>query len=384
MRNRTLPHPSRRPAYINIVQALRERIQTGAYSVDEFLPPERDLAVELGVSRQTVRQAVELLKAEGIVIPEQGRGTRIVGSAFSEEITPTLFQLAALIIYGISRESSAAICQGCTSVMRQADFHLIVAETMLDAQKRATDEAAYLHSLIDRGIKGIIIYAEPIAQNRILLQEALKRNVHIVQIDRYLTDVPCDYVGVDNEAAAFEMTQHLIQNGHQRIAFFSLAPEPSTCRERRNGYLKALHNAGRTQDNALVGFLDNSKSIKSEVERHLAQWLAMPEPPTAIFAVNDELALLLIQILRTHGVKVPAEMAVVGFDNLRATGFCTPALTTVQQPFMELGATAARLLLDRMTGRAEKTPLRVLLPTQLVIRQSCVFGEEEKVLAKAG
>src|SRR5436190_1757837 len=118
---------SRLPAYLNVAQILRGRISGGSYCAEEFLPPERDLAVELQVSRQTVRQAIEVLRHEGVVVPEQGRGTRIVASAPLPPPTSltTRFQLAALIIYGMSRESSAAICQGCASVMHKADYHLI-------------------------------------------------------------------------------------------------------------------------------------------------------------------------------------------------------------------------------------------------------------------
>jgi LacI family transcriptional regulator len=101
------------------------------------------------------------------------------------------------------------------------------------------------------------------------------------------------------------------------------------------------------------------------------QWLALLQPPDAIFAVNDSTALLVMQILRRQGLRLPADMAVVGFDNQRAAGFVSPPLTTVQQPFVDLGATAAQLLLNRMMGRYQGGPRRVLLPTQLVIRQSC-------------
>ena len=381
MRTTSQNRQSRLLTYLNIAQILRERIEEGKYCATEFLPAERDLMVELSVSRQTIRQAIDVLKQEGIVVPEQGRGTRVVGSNNLTSIqNTTQFHLAALIIYGISRESSAEICQGCASVMRSANYHLIIAETMFQQQQRAADEATHLTELLEKGIRGIIIYAEPTAQNHNLLLTAVKRGIHIVQIDRYMPDLPCDYVGVDNQTAANDMVKHLLKSGHKRIAFLSINPEPSTCRERLAGYQKALHDHCRLGfDDSLVQYLDVHKNLKTELERSVKYWLNLPEPPTAIFAVNDDLALLVIQALRFNNRKVPNDIAVVGFDNLRAASFVSPSLTTIQQPFVDLGATAAQLLLNRMTGSYEGEPKHILLSTKLVVRESCT-KELERVL----
>jgi len=380
------PHQSRVPVYFKTAQVLRERIREGKYCTEEFLPAERDLAEELKVSRQTIRQAIDLLRQEGTVVPEQGRGTRIVAPnllAGSVSSLPTEFQLTALIIYGISRESSAAICQGCTSVMRQADYHLIVAETMFAHEKRAADEAFHLRTLIDKGIRGIIIYAEPTARNRALLQEALERSIQVVQIDRFLPDVPCDYVGVDNQTATHDMVTHLIREGHRRIGFLSFQSEPSTCQERRQGAQKSAKTHAAEGAELLVGYLDEEKDLRAEVERCVREWIALPKPPTVLFAVNDELALIVMQVVRAQGLSIPENMAVVGFDNLRVGALVAPTLTTVQQPFAEIGATAARLLLDRMQGRYSGDPRQILLPTHLVIRQSDAFGKTRNQLSLA-
>jgi DNA-binding LacI/PurR family transcriptional regulator len=100
-------------------------------------------------------------------------------------------------------------------------------------------------------------------------------------------------------------------------------------------------------------------------------WLEEPELPDAIFAVNDTVALLVMQTLRERGVQIPGEIALVGFDDHYVATYVSPPLTTVRQPFGALGEAAAHLLLDRMTGRYTGAPKRVLLPTQLVVRRSC-------------
>src|SRR5690348_2633989 len=120
MPSRLRDNSSRLPAYLRIAQMLRARIAEGGYLSGEFLPPERDLADEFSASRQTIRQAIDLLRQEGLVTPEQGRGTRIVRAQPAESVAPEeteSFQLAALVVYGMSREGSAAIFQGCQAVM---------------------------------------------------------------------------------------------------------------------------------------------------------------------------------------------------------------------------------------------------------------------------
>ncbi len=375
---------SRLPAYLRIAQLLRDRITHGIYRPEEFLPPERDLAEELGASRQTIRLAIDTLRQQGLVVPEQGRGTRILRlhpSPLAQEPSDR-FHLAALVIYGMSREGSAAIFQGCQAAMRQEDFHLIVCETARDTRARAADEAAHLRALLDKGIQGIIIYAEPTDQNRALLQTALERGVQVVQIDRYLPGLECDYVGVDNVTAAREMVEHLWQAGHRRIAFLSIEPEPSSCQERLQGYKAGLRAHGIEAEPNWIAHWDGQQSGPNDLAHILARWMALPERTTAVFAVNDSLALMIMQALRKQGVHIPEDMAVVGFDNQHLAAFVSPPLTTVQQPFVELGETAARLLLDRMAGRYSGVARRVLLSTRLILRQSCGAGQSAEFVAR--
>lgn len=360
---------SRLPAYLRVANLLRERISRKTYRHEEFLPSERELAQELTVSRQTVRLAIDTLRADGLILPEQGRGNRIVRKDFASErqTADDEFRLIALIIYGMSRAGSATIVQGCQAAVNQEGFHLILCETAHDTSLRAQNEAAHLRILLDKGIQGILLYTEPTDQNRVLLEEALESGVHLVQIDRHLPNLPCDYVGVDNSAAAQRMTEHLISAGRKRIAFLSSIPEPSSCRERLAGYRAAL----AAHDPELTGPVAHYCGQENELDTIIRDWLALPKPPDAIFAINDSAALSVIQALRKAGARVPEDIAVVGFDDHYAAAHVSPPLTTVRQPFDALGETAAHLLLDRMTGRYKGAPRRVLLPTQLVVRDSC-------------
>lgn len=371
---------SRLPAYLRVARMLRERIEQHAYRHEEFLPSERELAQELAVSRQTVRLAIETLRTEGLVLPEQGRGNRILRAELHETavVSSDQFQLIALIIYGLSREGSAGIVQGCQAAVSDEGFHLILCETARDTKRRAENEASHLRTLIDKGIQGILLYTEPTDRNRSLLEEALERGVHLVQVDRFLPDLPCDYVGVDNVAAAQRMTEHLLSLGKKRVAFLSTRPEPSSCRERVAGYRLALSNSTGSE-RPLVAHCGGAEDDPACVVR---RWLSLPEPPDAIFAANDSLALIVMQTLREVGVRVPEDISVVGFDDHYAAAHVFPSLTTVHQPFDALGETAAQLLVDRMTGRYRGAPRRVMLPTQIVVRRSCGEPVHQEALAR--
>jgi len=364
---------SRLPSYLRVAHLLRERIAATVYQIGEFLPPERELAAEFGASRQTIRLAIDLLRKDGMVAPEQGRGTRVIGQ-MGRDAAP--HALAALVIYGMSRQGSAGIFMGCQAVMRRADYHLIVCETALnDITRRAEDEAAHLRSLLDCPVDGLILYAEPTNQNRELLEEIMRRGKHVVQIDRRMPGLDADYVGVDNQAAAREAVAHLIRLGHRRIAFLTLDSAPSSVQERSAGRAEALEAAGLKDDAALTVGIRADATGRPEVYRAiLCRWRALSDPPTAVFCVNDSQAIEVLRACRSLGIAVPEELALVGFDNHYVASVVHPSLTTVAQPFVHIGETAAQLLLDRVTKRYTGVPRRVLLPTQLIVRESCGTG----------
>lgn len=386
------------PAYLRVAETLRERIAEGVYRPDEFLPPERDLAEELQVSRQIVRQAIGQLRVEGKVQPEHGRGTRVLAAAEKTD-EPSRHRLAALVIYGMSRFGSNSIFSGCQAVLNLQDYHLIVCETAIAPYaKRTEEEAKHLELLLKRQIDGVIVFIEPTSANRRLMERYLDQGIAVVQVDRYLPGLAADFVGVDNFGAAHEATSHLISLGHRRIALLSTVQEPSSARERSAGYRSALLDAGLTADVEFGARIDNYSYhdlINAEIPgarsgkgpphtiyaEILNRWAASSDPPTAVFCINDHFALGLSNACRDLKISVPGDLAIVGFDN---QDFCTlvrPQLTTVSQPFIQIGEMAAHLLLERLHGEFRGLHRRVLLPAGLVVRESC--GHKRIVEPKA-
>lgn len=200
------------------------------------------------------------------------------------------------------------------------------------------------------------------------------------------TSVP--WVGADNRSGAYQATRHLINLGHRRIAHIK-GPATYQCSlERYHGYCQALVEAGLTPDPALVVQGDFERE-SGQVAVH--QLFSSPDQPTAVFAANDHMAWGVLDALDDLGVRVPEEVALVGFDDMPTSAHKRPPLTTVSQPFHQMGQRAAELLLGLLESprhiplypstnhflksslfrTASTEPIRVLLETKLVVRESC-------------
>lgn len=176
---------------------------------------------------------------------------------------------------------------------------------------------------------------------------------------------PFPSVQVDNVRAAYEATAHLVQLGHRRIAFIGGPANLTSARDRLRGYHQAVLELGAAADDTLIR--EGDFRSQSGYESALSL-LGTPDPPTAIFAANDRMAIAAMAAAFDAGRRVPQDLAVVGFDDTPIASYVRPSLTTVALPSYEMGASAARLLLKLLSGGA--TEEIVWLPTRLVVRQS--------------
>lgn len=170
----------------------------------------------------------------------------------------------------------------------------------------------------------------------------------------------------DDRSGAAAATRHLLSLGHRRIGVINAVPQITALVRRLEGHRLALAEAGVPWDPALMVWGDFSDDSGYRAVETL---LALPDRPSALFAFNDRMAMGAIKRLRDAGLRVPEDVAVVGFDDIPAAALFDPPLTTVRQPAQEMGATAARLLFDLIEGRPVDVE-EVVLPTELVVRRS--------------
>jgi LacI family transcriptional regulator len=191
------------------------------------------------------------------------------------------------------------------------------------------------------------------------------RGIAVVEVDRRLADVPCDAVVIDNERGGREATMHLVGLGHRRIALLGVETEWTSDAGRLNGYRTALRTAGIEFDPRLVVRIPlHSPDTEMRIEALLDEG-----GPTAIFAANNTLAEQVWHVLRRRGLRIPADVSLVGFDDVPWMEMVEPAITVVEQPTLELGRRAALLLLRRLDGPTLEPALEILQP-RLVVRGS--------------
>ncbi len=175
-------------------------------------------------------------------------------------------------------------------------------------------------------------------------------------------------VTYDDQLGGYGATRYLIGQGHRRIGHISGDRRYSTARGRLDGYRRALAEHGIVGDDALIYGDDWAPEVARAGVAHL---LRLDDPPTAIFAASDDLAIRAVEALRAHGRRVPQDVAVVGFDDIQAASEMVPPLTTMRIPLLELGQRAADLLLDVIQSEHDDTPPRLEnLPVELVRRES--------------
>lgn len=209
-------------------------------------------------------------------------------------------------------------------------------------------------------------------------------NVPLVLLGERFFDVPYDHVAINNVEAARLATHHLVQMGRQRIAAVGAQARLSgaTARLRLQGYTEALTAASLPLDPQLVvESVSYHRLNGAQAVQHL---LSLEHPPDAIFCFNDLMALGAIRALHKAGLRVPEDVAVVGFDDIEDGRFSTPSLTTIVPDKQQIGSVAVSLLLERINGTLTGAPRRVDIPFHLVVRESTAgIGATEKILAPA-
>ncbi|MFK3660294.1 LacI family DNA-binding transcriptional regulator [Scandinavium sp. NPDC088450] len=195
-----------------------------------------------------------------------------------------------------------------------------------------------------------------------ILAELRKTALPVALADLWAADFPC--VNPDNYHGGFVATRHLIELGRKRIAFLGHSQRHYSIRQRVEGYQQALFDAGMTLSDDYLVEAPPVKDIEQVLIAGMEKLLALPEPPDAIFAYNDMAALVAMRVCAQQGLRIPEDIAIIGFDDIDAASWAHPPLTTVSIDKRELGRDAFQLL------HSEGNDRNLLLPVKLVIRES--------------
>lgn len=269
-----------------------------------------------------------------------------------------------VIISDIANPFFSELLIGVHEELEKEGFTVLLGTSFENMEKQKN----LLATMIEHRVSGIIL--SPVSGRSIdTLHQVQQWGIPIVIAGKNPQGIDCDFVGTDNVKGAQMAVNHLLQKGHQRIAFLGGVPDSETRKEREQGYRNAFRQAHLDVDESLLLY----GSATSEGGYDAAQrLLRLPERPTAVFCYNDVVAFGVMLCLKEHGIVPGRDMAVVGFDNLKEGTMFEPSLTTVSSSPRLIGARSANLLNQRIKG-LEGEPIRIVLQPELVVRNSCSY-----------
>ena len=372
--------------HVRIAAELGAAIESGELAPGTRLPSESELTHRFGVSRGTVRQALANLRQRGLVEAVAGRGSFVRAPLSRPDGPPgERNRTVGVVVPSVARPYVPETLQGIEDELHHRGWSMVVASSGSTSEQ----QAGRIQRIVSDGVAGLIVYPIDYDPSPPLFERLARQALPLVFIDRYIPGLGIDAVTPDNVGGAFSVVSHLAELGHRRIGFVSTNNLTTTSVfERYAGYQQALVTHGLQPDPALAlttlpvaaGRAAGRHDLGEQVVAEIAAFLARPDRPTAMFALHDVLAMYVFDAAAACGMSVPADLALVGFDDDPVAAAHVPPLTTVAQPRDEIGRRAAELVLDRIEGR-EGHGGRIVLPSRLVVRRSSGAALTEEATA---
>ena len=283
-------------------------------------------------------------------------------SALAQGLRKNRTNMLGMVIPDITNPFFPGVVRGVEDVAYKRSFRVILCNADNDPSK----EESYVRELRSYHIAGLLIIPAAGPDIASHLRDYASASVPVVCIDRVPDGWKGDAVLVANAEGSYLATRHLIQMGHKRLAVIAGPLKLTNAAERLNGFTRALNEAGIEIE---PEFVQGARFETASGYQRALRLLRMLPRPTAIFACNDLMAFGVLQAARELGLRCPEDLSIAGSDSLEFTKFTDPSFASVYQPVYQVGATAARLLLQRVDG-LRSAPKKVLLPTELKKRNS--------------
>jgi DNA-binding LacI/PurR family transcriptional regulator len=340
-------------------------IASGRLSAGDRLPTVRRLASQLGINLHTVRSAYQKLEVEGLVETRRGRGTHVLPfepQRIARQVASIRSHTIGVILPSWKNPFYHAFLQGVEEITEQDQTLLFLCNTHDD------DTAAWRSyaQLAAKQVDGVLVVSHDLCD--LLAPDT-------GEVNSGLPLVTVDWPGcrgysaqIDLELAGYQATRHLVEHGHRQIGLISFEQEPANVQPLIAGHRRALEEAGLPSNPSLTAQVPGFDMASGAAG--VNKLLALPQPPSAIFAIADTLALGAMGAIKQAGLKIPDDIALISFNDIPVAMLVDPPLTTVAAPAVDLGRAAMGLLQDLIAGKEPQTK-QVILPTSLVIRRSC-------------
>ncbi|WP_339900633.1 LacI family DNA-binding transcriptional regulator [Paraglaciecola polaris] len=321
----------------------------------------RDVAKEAGLSTGTISKALShpervskknLEKVEAAILKLNYK-PNMLAQKFRSNTANTI----VVMVPDIANLFFAKVISGIESVAQRAGYNVLLGDTR-DSSNKEKDFIRMVETRLADGV----INLRPYKENDSLLPKA---GVFAVSASS-CEGTPYSSVRIDNAGAANKVVRHLIQQGHKRIGVISgLKTNPHT-RDRMKGYLQALESQGIEFDESLV--IEGDFNYWSGISA-AEQFYHMENRPSAVFCMNDEMAIAAMKGFIDNGLRIPQDISITGFDDMDVSKYVVPTLTTVAQPAEKIGEKSAEMLLDMIQGKVTENK-EYVFPYEFIIRES--------------
>jgi LacI family transcriptional regulator len=328
----------------------------------------KDIARKLKISPSTVSRALknhpDISDSTKNAVNELAQKMNYRPNALALSLKQNRSNTLGVIIPEIVHYFFSSVISGIEDVAYDAGFNVIICQS----SEKYDREVANVNTLQAYRVDGILVSVSKETKNYSHFQNIRKNKIPLVFYDRVAPGLKTDQVIIDDFEAAYRATKHLTDTGRKKIVHFTAPQNLLIAQQRKNGYLKALADAGITTGDELIFQADNYEKARVAV----LEILKNNKKFDGIFAVNDLTAIGAMQTLLKRGIKVPDDVAVVGFSDGRFSGITDPTLTSVDQHGYEMGTVATEMLLKRIQSDKDYPSRTQVLNANLIVRESTV------------
>ncbi len=359
------------PAYLyeQIVDDIRGRISSGELKPGKRIETQAELAAKYKVSLITVKNALSFLVNQGMLIARPGRGTFVLEAKPKEDGT-LVSKSIGLVLRDLKHPYFSMIVHSVEERAYELGFTLLLSNSSGNIEK----EEGQIEKFRTMGVGGLIIASLSLEYRATdYIQRLHAENFPYIMVS-YIHDPDFWYVGSNQELGGYIATEHLIRTGYRSIGYVHMGGKNLLSEVRKNGYSRALMEFDIPYDAEFVFTLDPKRYNFGNDRFRLGyefgkEFKDVIKKPEALFFYNDMCALGFIQGAAERGIRVPEDIAVVGFDDATVAGFASVPLTTIHQPVDKIG----RLAVEIIQKRIDKvdTSNRTVLKPSLVVRESC-------------
>jgi LacI family transcriptional regulator len=327
----------------------------------------REVAKRAGVSLGTVSN---VLNRPEIVAEETRERVKsaieeigFVRNGSARQLRAGTSQHIGLVMLDVANPFFTEVARGVEDAANEAGYVVILCNSDDSVEK----ESHYLQVLEEQRARGVLI--TPVQSDASYLQRFRKRGIAVVLLDRPSKIKDLCSVAVDDVRGGELATAHLLEQGHERIGFVHGPLSIRQCADRQRGVLRAVRSACQDPDQVIIDITTPAQNTR-EGEESLVKLLQAKIKPTAVFCANDLLALGLMRGLIKHGLSIPGDMALVGYDDVEFASVLSTPLTSIRQPKYELGRTAAELLIDEASHSTSHQHKHIVYQPELIVRES--------------